>query len=72
MATRPDKPPNYFSKLLDVIEDDIDYSDIPATSLADWANAEVLLPVTREEFQAIKQFMSARRARGEGAPQPPV
>ena len=72
MATRPDKPRDYFSKLLDVVEEEIDYSDIPATSTGDWASAEVLLPVTREEFQAIKRFISARRARGESAPQPPV
>jgi hypothetical protein len=42
----------------------IDYSEIPATTAADWQDAEVLLPVTPEEFRAIKEFLQARRRRG--------
>lgn len=61
MAIRPDKPKEYFSKLLDTPEDQIDYREIPATKAADWENAEVLLPVTAEEFRAIEQFIRARR-----------
>jgi hypothetical protein len=63
MATRTDKPKEYFAKLLDIPEDKIDYSDIPSTTAIDWENAEVLLPVTPEEFRAIKQFIRARRER---------
>jgi hypothetical protein len=51
MNTRPDKPKDYFSKLLDMPENEIDYSEIPLTSKADWAGAEVLLPITMEEFK---------------------
>ena len=61
MSTRPDKPKEYFAKLLDTPEAGIDYSEIPPTTPADWEDAEVLLPVTAEEFQAIKQFIHRRR-----------
>ena len=64
MSTRPDKPLEYFSKLLDVPDDKIDYSEVPATTAADWQDAEVLLPVTPEEFRAIKQFLQSRRRPG--------
>jgi hypothetical protein len=68
MATRPDKPKEYFAKLLDVPEEKIDYSDIPSTTTIDWENAEVLLPVTPEEFRAIKQFIRARREQISAGP----
>jgi hypothetical protein len=61
MSTRPDKPREYFAKLLDTPDDEIDYSDIPATAAADWQDAEVLLPVTAEEFRAIRDFLQSRR-----------
>jgi hypothetical protein len=61
MNTREDKPKAYFSRLLDVPDEEIDYGEIPPTSRADWENAEVLLPVTVEEFQAIKKFLRDRR-----------
>jgi hypothetical protein len=64
MTTREDKPREYFAKLLDIAEDKIDYSEVPRTASADWDEAEVLLPVTAEEFQAIKRFIRERR---EGA-----
>ncbi len=67
MATRADKPKEYFARLLDILEDNIDYSDIPATTAADWEGAEILLPVTAEEFRAIKQFIRARRQQGSRA-----
>lgn len=63
MSTRPDKPREYFAKLLDTPEDEIDYSEIPPTTAADWKDVEVLLPVTAEEFRAIKEFIRARRDR---------
>jgi hypothetical protein len=63
MSIRPDKPKEYFAKLLDIPEDEIDYSEIPATSQADWEDAEVLLPVTAEEFRAISDFIRDRRRR---------
>jgi len=62
MATRVDKPRGYFAKLLDVPDDEIDYRDIPRTTAADWENAEVLLPLTAEEFSAVSQLIRARRA----------
>jgi len=67
MNTRPDKPKDYFAKLLDIAENEIDYSEIPPTTKADWAAAEVLLPVTAEEFRAIGEFIRERRQRGSDA-----
>jgi hypothetical protein len=61
MSTRPDRPRDYFAKLLDQRDEDIDYSDVPATTRADWEDAEVLLPVTVEEFRAIREFVETRR-----------
>ena len=63
MSTRPAKPKEYFAKLLSVPEEEIDYSEIPSTTRTDWEEAEVLLPVTAEEFQAIKEFIRDRRRR---------
>ena len=61
MNTRRDKPREYFAKLLNVPEEKIDYSEIPATTPADWEDAEVLLPVSAEEFKAIQEFIQRRR-----------
>ena len=61
MSTRADKPKEYFARLLDTVEAEIDYSDIPPTTAADWKDAEILLPVTAEEFQMIKQFIRRRQ-----------
>ncbi len=61
MSMREDKPKAYFARLLDIPEKQIDYREIPATTAADWQDAEVLLPVTAEEFRAIKKFIRARR-----------
>lgn len=67
MSSQADKPRDYFRKLLDQRDDEIDYSEIPATTRADWEQAEVLLPVTAEEFRAIKQFVFSRRRLEEDA-----
>ena len=67
MTTPEDKPREYFAKLLDLPEDEIDYSEIPRTTSADWENAEVLLPVTAEEFRAIRRFIRERRAEASSA-----
>jgi hypothetical protein len=61
MNTRRDKPREYFAKLLNVPEEKIDYSEIPATTPVDWEDAEVLLPVSAEEFKAIQEFIQHRR-----------
>ena len=61
MNTRRDKPREYFAKLLNVPEEKIDYSEIPATTSADWEDAEVLLPVSAEELKAIQEFIQHRR-----------
>jgi hypothetical protein len=63
MSTRRDKPREYFAKLLNIPEEQIDYSEIPVTTRADWEDAEVLFPVSAEEFQAIKTFVRNRRQR---------
>jgi len=63
MSIRPDKPKEYFVRLLDIPEEKIDYNAIPPTTRADWQDAEVLLPVSVEEFQAIKEFLRNRRRR---------
>ena len=57
MNIRSDKSENYFERLLNTPEKAIDYSEIPATIVADWEDAEVLLPVTAEQFQAIKRLI---------------
>jgi hypothetical protein len=61
---RLDKPREYFAKPLGAPDDGIDYSEIPATTAADWQDAEVRLPVTAEEFRAIQEFLRIRRRRG--------
>ena len=61
MNTRRDKPREYFATLLNVPEEKIDYSEIPETTPADWEDAEVLLPVSAEEFKAIQEFIQHRR-----------
>jgi len=61
MNTRRDKPREYVAKLLNVPEEKIDYSEIPATTPADWEDVEVLLPVSAEEFKAIQEFIQHRR-----------
>jgi hypothetical protein len=70
MSTRSLKPKEYFQRLLDVPEDQIDYTDSPPTTAADWEDAEVLFPVTREEFRAIKKFILARRQQDSGTSHP--
>ena len=66
MSTRPIKPKEYFEKFLATHEDKIDYSEIPPTTAVDWDDAEVLFPVTAEEFRAIKIFINRRRRRQNG------
>jgi hypothetical protein len=61
MSTRRDKPREYFAKLPNIPEEKIDYGEIPATTPADWEDAEVLLPVNAEEFKAIQEFVQRRR-----------
>lgn len=63
MTTRRDKPREYFAKLLDSSKEEIDYSEIPPTTRADWENAEVILPITAEEFRRILRFIRYRRQR---------
>jgi hypothetical protein len=41
----------------------VDYANAPKTTAEDWKDAEVLFPVSRDEFKAIEQFLAARRAR---------
>jgi hypothetical protein len=65
MSERPVRPKEYFAKLLAIPGDKIDYSDIPATTTADWEGAEALFPVTAEEFRAIKEFIRDRRKNAE-------
>lgn len=60
MSERPVKPKGYFATFLATPDDKIDYSEIPATTRADWEDAEVLLPVTPEEFRTIKVFIDRR------------
>jgi len=65
MNTRKDKPREYFARLLDIPDEEIDYREIPPTERHDWDDAEVLLPVTAEEFRAIKKFLRERRQRDQ-------
>jgi hypothetical protein len=66
MSTRPLKPKEYFQRLLDIPEEQIDYNDSPPTTAADWEDADVLCPVTPEEFHAIKKFILTRREQDSG------
>ena len=43
-TTRPDRPREYFANRLDQPDGESDYSEIPATTAADWQDAEVRLP----------------------------
>jgi len=61
MNARDDKPKEYFSKLLDLPDTDIDYREVPATTKSDWQDAEILLPVTEQEFRAIENFVRTHR-----------
>ncbi|HXC14522.1 MAG TPA: hypothetical protein VNV39_17010 [Stellaceae bacterium] len=61
MNSRPVKPKEYFTKLFDIPEGEIDYADSPPTTMAEWEDAEVLLPVTADEFRALKEFILNRR-----------
>jgi predicted transcriptional regulator len=72
MTIRTDKPRRYFAKLLDVSDDEIDYSEIPQSTAADWEEAEVLLPLSREEFGAVWEFVRARRANDQERDRPAV
>ncbi len=58
MNSRPVKPKEYFTKLFDIPEGEIDYTDSPPTTMAEWEDAEVLFPVTADEFRALKEFGS--------------
>ena len=66
MSIRPIKPKEYFAKFLATPEDKIDYSEIPPTTAAEWDGAEILFPVTAEDFLAIKTFINRRRRRQNG------
>jgi hypothetical protein len=46
----------------------IDYVNAPKTTAEDWKDAEVLLPVSRDEFKAIERFLEALRARTPNNP----
>jgi hypothetical protein len=72
MSTRADKPKEYFARLLSIPDDKIDYREIPPTTRAEWEDAEILLPVTAEEFRAIKRFIRARRERGSDGTRRPA
>ena len=61
MSGRPAKPKEYFTKLLAIPEDQIDYTDSPPTTRADWEDAEVLFPMTAEEFRDVKRRILDRR-----------
>jgi hypothetical protein len=67
MSDRPVKPKEYFAKLLSISEDKIDYADSPPTSKADWRDAEVLFPLTAEEFRWVKDLVLDRRKSRTGA-----
>jgi predicted transcriptional regulator len=71
MTTRTVKPKEYFAKLLDMPEDEIDYREIPRSTAGDWEDAEVLLPLTAEEFTAVLHFLRARRG-GDHRPDCPA
>ena len=60
-----DKLKAFLDDLYTMPESSVDYRNAPKTTAADWENAEVLLPVTREEFNAIQDFIATRRARND-------
>jgi hypothetical protein len=63
MSIRPIKQKEYFQKLLDIAEEQIDYTDGPSTTSADWEDGEILFPVTPGELRAIKKFIVTRRGK---------
>jgi predicted transcriptional regulator len=72
MATRADKPKEYFERLFNIPDDEIDYREIPRSTAADWEDAEVLLPLTEEEFSIVSQFIRGHRAQALRERQPAV
>jgi len=65
MSERPFKPKEYFEKLLTIPEQEIDYTESPSTKTADREGAEVLFPITPEEFRAFREFIRDRRDKVE-------
>jgi len=65
MSERPFKRKEYFEKLLTIPEQEIDYTESPSTKTADWEGAEVLFPITPEEFRAFREFIRDRRDKVE-------
>lgn len=64
----------FLDKLCAMPESAVDYANAPKTTAEDWKDAEVLLPVSRDEFKAIEEFLSVRRAKmcGDGEQQSPA
>lgn len=49
-----------------------DLREIPATTEADWKNAELLIPIDEETYREFRAFMQERRRKrpGTGEPRP--
>jgi hypothetical protein len=43
-----------------------DLRELPATSAADWANAELLIPIDQETYREFESFIAARRKKAAG------
>jgi hypothetical protein len=62
-----DKLRAFLDELYAMPESAVDYQSAPKTTASDWDDAEVLLPVTRGEFNAIQEFIAERRAKENGS-----
>jgi hypothetical protein len=50
-------------RLRKMSDDQIDFSDIPRSSAADWKDAEVLIPIDEETYREFLEFQASRRSR---------
>ncbi|HEY0833794.1 MAG TPA: hypothetical protein VGE72_07790 [Azospirillum sp.] len=53
MVAKSDPPKEYFDRLWEIPEEEIDYQANPKTTAKDWEDAEELIPVDPEELAKL-------------------
>jgi hypothetical protein len=43
-----------------------DLRELPATTEADWADAELLIPIDQETYREFQEFLTKRRKKAKG------
>ena len=70
MTPSSDELNKFLDELCALPESAIDYTNAPKTTAEDWKDAEVLLPVSHDEFKAIEKFLATLRMKnttGDGS-----